>query len=73
MPVEEIRRFWEKTRAGLDEVAVDAHVEAVEESDVFTMEGRIKTRDVFRVIMSSFEGQRIRAWYVVPAAQPPQR
>ena len=73
MPIEEIRRFWEGTRAGLDEVAVDAHVEAVEESDVFTMEGRNKTRIVFRVIMSSFEGQRIRAWYVVPAAQPPER
>ena len=73
MPVEDIRGFWERTRAGLDDVAVDANVEAVEESDVFTMEGRIKTRNVFRVIMSSFEGQRIRAWYVVPAAQPPER
>ena len=73
MPEQEIHRFWEKTRAGLDEVAIDARVETVEESDVFTMEGRIKTRIVSRVIMSSFEGRRIRAWYTVPAGQPPSR
>jgi cephalosporin-C deacetylase-like acetyl esterase len=35
------------------------------------MEGRIKTRTIHRVIMSSFEGQRIRAWYTVPTGQPP--
>ena len=48
-------------------------VEPVEQSDVFTMEGRIKTRTIYRVIMSSFEGRRIRAWYTIPSGQPPAR
>ncbi len=73
MPATEIKRFWEQTRAGLDEVDMNVTVEPVEESDVFTMEGRIKTRTINRVIMSSFEGRRIRAWYTLPAGQPPAR
>jgi cephalosporin-C deacetylase len=73
MPAEEIRKFWEQTRAALAEVKMDARVEPVEESDVFTMEGRIRTRTIYRVIMSSFEGRRIRAWYTVPTGQPPAR
>jgi len=58
MPAEEIRKFWERTRGALAEVKMDATVEPVEQSDVFTMEGRIKTRTIYRVIMSSFEGRR---------------
>ena len=73
MPAEDIRKFWEQTRAALAEVKMDATVEPVEQSDVFTMEGRIKTRTIYRVIMSSFEGRRIRAWYTVPSGQPPAR
>jgi cephalosporin-C deacetylase len=73
MPVEKIGKFWEQTRARLGEVDMDARVEAVEQSDAFTMEGRIKTRTIYRVIMSSFEGRRIRAWYAVPSGQPPAR
>ena len=57
----------------LAEVELNPQVEPVEETDVFTMEGRIKTRTIYRVIMSSFEGQRIRAWYTVPTGQPPTR
>ncbi len=71
MPTEEIRKFWEQTRASLDEVELDASVEPVEQSDVFTIEGRIKTRTIHRVRMSSFEGRAIRAWYTVPSGQPP--
>ena len=71
MPSEEIRKFWAQTRAALDEVEIGAVVEPVEESDVFTMEGRIKTRTIYKVIMSSFEGKRIRAWYTVPSGEPP--
>jgi cephalosporin-C deacetylase len=73
MPGEEIRKFWEETRAALAKVDMDAKVEPVQESDVFTMEGRIKTRTISRVILSSFEGRRIRAWYTVPAGEPPSR
>ena len=65
MPAAEIKKFWEQTRASLAEVDLNATVEPVEETDVFTMEGRIKTRTIYRVIMSSFEGRRIRAWYTV--------
>lgn len=71
MPAQKIRNFWVKTRAELDEVEIDAQVVPVEETDVFTMEGRIKTRTINRVIMSSFEGRRIRAWYTVPTGRPP--
>ncbi len=73
MPTEKIRNFWEMTRAELDEVEIDATVEPVEEADVFTMEGRVKTRTIYRVIMSSFEGRRIRAWYTLPIGEPPSR
>ena len=71
MPAEKIGKFWEQTRAQLAEVEMDARVEPVEQSDVFTMEGRIKTRTIYQVVMSSFEGRRIRAWYTVPSARPP--
>ncbi|MEE9491654.1 MAG: acetylxylan esterase, partial [Dehalococcoidia bacterium] len=73
MPAAEIKKFWEQTRASLAEVDVNATVEQVEETDEFTMEGRIKTRTIYRVVMSSFEGRRIRAWYTVPSGQPPAR
>jgi cephalosporin-C deacetylase len=73
MPSDDIRKFWEETRAILAKVDMDAKVEPVEESDVFTMEGRIKTRTIFRVSLSSFEGRRIRAWYTVPSGQSPAR
>ena len=59
MPAAEIKKFWEQTRASLAEVDLNATVEPVEETDVFTMEGRIKTRTIYRVIMSSFEGRQI--------------
>ena len=71
MPADAIRNFWEQTRAELDEVEMDGRVEPVEESDVFSMEGRIKTRTIHRVMMSSFERRRIRAWYAVPSGQAP--
>ncbi len=70
MPAKEIRKFWEKTQADLGEVEID---EIVEQSDVFTMEGFIKTRSISRVIMSSFEGRRIHASYTLPSGQPPAR
>ena len=73
MPVEEISKFWERTRAALAEVEMDAAVEPVQQSDVFTMEGGIKTRFISKVVMTSFEGKRIRAWYTIPSGQPPSR
>ena len=73
MPTQKIRAFWEKTRAELDEVEMNASVDKVEDADVFTMEGGVKTRTIYRVIMSSFEGRRIRGWYTVPVGKPPAR
>lgn len=70
---EEIRKFWAQTRAALAKVDMDAKVEPVESTDPFAMEGAIKTRTTCRVIMSSFEGQRIRAWYTAPSGHPPAR
>ena len=73
MPTPEISDFWRKTRAELDEVEMNASLELVEDADEFTKEGWVKTRTVHRVIMSSFGGRRIHAWYTVPAAKPPAR
>ena len=73
MLAENIQKFWEQTRASLADVKMEATVDPVEQSDVFTTEGGVKTRTVFRVIMSGFEGRRIRAWYTIPTGQPPSR
>ena len=70
---EEIRQFWAQTQAALAKVDMDAKVEPVESSDPLVMEGGIKTRTVSRVILSSFEGRRIRAWYTLPSGYPPAR
>src|SRR5712691_5337634 len=70
---EEIRKFWAQTHAALSKVDMDAKVEPVESSDPLVIEGGIKTRTAYRVIMSSFEGRRIRAWYTVPSGHPPAR
>ena len=71
MPTEKVRTFWEKTRAELDEVELNASVEPAEGADAFTAEGRIKSRTIYKVIMSSLQGKRIRAWYTVPSGIPP--
>lgn len=72
MPTQKIQDFWNRTRAELDEVEMNLSMEPVVDADEFTKEGRIKTRDVYRVTMSSFQGTRIRAWYTVPSANPPK-
>ena len=67
MPTQEIRNFWDKTREQLAEVEMDPRVELVEDADPFTQEGRIKSRNIYRVAMTSFGGKRIRAWYATPS------
>ncbi len=71
MPTQNIQDFWNRTRAELDEVELNLSMEPVEDADEFTTEGRVKSRDLYRVTMSSFQGTRIRAWYTVPAGNPP--
>src|SRR5262249_13180676 len=70
---EEVRKFWAQTQAAHAKVDMDAKVGQVESSDPLVMEGGIKTRTVYRVILSSFEDRRIRAWYTLPSGQPPAR
>jgi len=36
MPTEKVREFWDKTRAELDEVEINASLEAVEDADCNT-------------------------------------
>ena len=72
MPTQEIRNFWDKTREQLAEVEMDPRVELVEDADSFTEEGRIKSRTIYRVTMTSFGGKRIRAWYATPSGHPPR-
>ena len=61
----EIASFWEKTRAKLAEVPMDATTEPVEGwAD--------RTLTAYRVIMNSFENIKIRAWYILPNGTPPE-
>ncbi len=64
---EEIRKFWAQTRAALAAVDMDAKLEPADLDDPLIREGRIKTRTVSCVVMSSLEGRRIRAWYARPS------
>ncbi len=67
---DDIRRFWEQTRSELAKVPMDASLEPVD-PDGFLFEYRVKSVTNYRVILSSFEGKRIRAWFTVPAGEPP--
>ena len=73
MPTREIASFWEETRNTLVQVRMDAVMEPVDQTDVFSMEGDMKTRRIYSVAMTSLEGTRIRAWYAVPTGEPPGR
>jgi len=59
---EEIRSFWQETRAALDRVEIDAEVEAVDLTDPLLLEGPNKTRLTYRVTMCSLDRRRIRGW-----------
>ena len=65
MPSDDIRSFWDRTLAALAEVEMNATLEEVESTD--------RSMTTYRVMMSSFEGRRIRAWYSVPSGEPPAR
>ena len=71
MPTAEISRFWDATRAKLAEVEMNPNVEPVEPTEVLNAEGNRKTRRIYQVVLTSFEGQRIRAWYTTPEGEPP--
>ena len=70
MPREDIMSFWSQTRSELAEVPVEAVVEYAE-PDGIAFEGPVKTFANHRVVMSSFEGTRIRAWLTIPVGEPP--
>ena len=62
----DISTFWDKSRAQLGEIPLNPIVEPVEGwAD--------RTLTAHRVIMPSFEGIKIRAWYFVPNGTPPAR
>ena len=66
MPTTEISSFWEKARAQLAQVPLDASVEPVKaDSDV--------TVTTNKVILNSFENVKIRAWYSIPTSPAPPR
>ena len=66
MPTVEISKFWEQTKAQLAEVPVDATLERMDDmSDLHIV--------THRVIMKSFGGQKIRAWFTVPNGVIPER
>ncbi len=65
MPTAEIREFWDRTRAALDEVEMAATLEQVEPTD--------RSLTTHMVRMATFGGKHIRAWYTVPNGEPPAR
>ena len=71
MPAEKIRRFWAATRAKLDQAPMNPVLEELSPADPMLMDTHVRTRIVHEVILISFENIRIRAWYVVPAGEPP--
>ena len=71
MPSEKIKSFWTETRAQLDRVPVNAELQELTFSDPMLMDTHVKTRTVHEVVMTSFDNVRIRAWYLVPAGEPP--
>ena len=66
MPTDEIASFWKRTREQLAEVPLGATMEPVE-----AMSSHVMT--THRVIMTSFEHRKIRAWYSTPIDTPPER
>ena len=49
MPTGEIATFWEQTRNTLAQVRMDAVMELVDQTDVFSMEGDMNDpKDIFR-------------------------
>ena len=66
MPTAEISSFWEKSRAQLAQVPMNASVKAVKANSDVTVTTNL-------VIMSSLDNVKIRAWYTLPASPPPQR
>ena len=71
MPSEKIKSFWAETRAQLDRVPVNAELQELTFSDPMLMDTHVKTRTVHEVVMTSLDHVRIRAWYLVPAGDPP--
>ena len=66
MPTAEVATFWDKTRAQLAEVPLEASVEVEESmSDLHIV--------THRVVLTSYEHRKIRAWFTIPKGRAPQR
>ena len=66
----DIQKFWDQTRFELDKVSMAPFLEEVP-LDGLLFEFRVKSVINYRVALTSFEGRRIRAWFTLPAGQPP--
>ena len=66
MPTAEISKFWEQTKAQLAEVPMEATMEKVGPMSDLSL-------STYRVVMTSFEHRKIRAWFTVPNGTPPER
>ena len=66
MPRDDIAEFWRQTRQALDEVDPDPTLEEVEEKS-----GREYV--TYRVVMASYGGRRIRAWFSLPKQRASNR
>jgi cephalosporin-C deacetylase len=69
---EDIQRFWSQTRSLLDKVAINEKTEEIPLSDPMIVDTHVRTRTVHEVVLTSFGDVRIRAWYSVPAGEPPR-
>lgn len=66
MKPDDLSQFWTGTIAELARTAINARTTDAPEHSA-------REFDTYQVIMDSFEGSRIRAWYSVPKDTPPNR
>jgi len=71
MQEEAINEFWTASRQELDRAPLDATVQEIAPTDPLVVDAHVKTRTIYEVSLTSFGGTRIRAWYLVPAGEPP--
>src|SRR6185437_8497868 len=71
MTSQELKDFWNATRSELDRVPTEAALAEARPSEPFVMDTNVKTRTIYEVRLKSLGNVSIRAWYVVPANEPP--
>ena len=65
MPTEGMMQFWANAQEQLAQVAINASIEPEKSTSDVTVTNHL-------IVMCSFEGVKIRAWYTIPSSLPPK-